>query len=60
MEAGMYAVIDDQCPKITVGEFTICRQDDSSVWISRGDGEGGQFSDVSFEKAIRQFYKDNF
>lgn len=36
--------------RVKVGEFTICRMDDNSLWIQKDDGEGGQFSDDSFEK----------
>lgn len=59
-EVGMYAVFNDEYPKVRVGEFTICRQDSNSVWIQKEDGEGGQFSDISFEDMIRKYLKDNF
>ena len=59
-EVGMYAVADPTYPQVQVGELTICRQDDSSVWIQRECGEGGQFSDVAFSAALEAFWKEHF
>jgi len=59
-ELGMDRVFDEDYPKVTVGEFTICKQDDTSVWIQTESGEGGQFSNALFEEAVRKFYKENF
>lgn len=61
MEAlGMYAIVDPAYPRVTVGKYTICRQDENSVWIDHEDGEGAQFSNDTFEKAIAAFYDANF
>jgi hypothetical protein len=43
---------------------SLCRKDKNKVWISKGDGEGGQFdadalSDALFD-AVEKFYNDNF
>jgi hypothetical protein len=58
--AGMYEVADPTYPQVKVGNFTICRQDDKSVWIQTEEGEGAQFPDDLFEKAISEFYCENF
>lgn len=58
--AGMYAVSDPSYPQVKVGRFTICRQDDVSVWIQNEDGEGCQFSDTLFEAAILDFWRKHF
>jgi hypothetical protein len=42
--------------EIQIGKFTLCRYDDNSTWISRGDGEGGGFSDKLLEEVIEEFY----
>lgn len=57
---GMYEMGNPNYPKVKVGEYTICRQDENSVWIQREDGEGGQFSDSKFVLAIDKFYQENF
>ena len=59
-ELGMYQITNDAYPKVKIGIYTICRQDERSVWIEKDDGEGAQFSDDSFFKAIDEFYKENF
>jgi hypothetical protein len=53
---GMYG----ETPRVQVGKFSICRQDDKSVWIQKDDGEGGQFPDTAFEEAIETFYNERF
>lgn len=58
--AGMYEVDDPAYPQVKIGKYTICRQDDESVWIQTDDGEGAQFSDVSFFTAVDEFYRANF
>ena len=57
---GMYEISNKSYPKIKIGKYTICRQDNRSVWIQTEDGEGGQFSDESFLKTIDVYYKTNF
>lgn len=57
---GMYAINDADYPKVTIGKYTICRQDESSVWIAHEDGEAGQFHDNSFEKAVGDYFEENF
>lgn len=59
-DAGMYAVNDPSYPQVKVGDFTICRQDDQSVWIQREGGEGGQFSDAAFSDALEAFWREHF
>jgi hypothetical protein len=58
--AGMYEVVDPTYPQVKIGNFTICRQDDNSVWICCEDGEGAQFPDKEFEAAISKFYNERF
>lgn len=58
--AGMYAMHDPAYHQVAVGQFTICRQDNNSIWIQRQDGEGAQFSDSLFESAIKEFYEKHF
>jgi len=53
---GMYG----ETPRVTIGEYSICRQDDTSVWIEHESGEGAQFSDESFEECIKDFYNKHF
>ena len=50
----------EQKERLVVGDFTIYRYDESSVWIKRTRGEGGQFSDALFEAAIAAFYDEHF
>lgn len=57
---GMYEVFNNEYPKIVVGDFSICKQDEKSVWIQHRSGEGAQFANEKFEKAIKKFYDDNF
>ena len=59
-KVGMYAITDPNYPQIKVGEFTICRQDESSVWIQTEKGEGASFSDALFGEAIKSFFDTNF
>jgi carbon storage regulator len=58
--AGMYEVSDPAYPQVKVGKYTICRQDDKSIWIQTDNGEGGQFSDEKFFAAVDAFYRENF
>ena len=58
--AGMYEVSDPTYQQVKVGKYTICRQDEKSVWIQTDDGEGGQFSDEAFFAAVDAFYRANF
>jgi hypothetical protein len=51
---GMYT------PRVAVGDYTICRRDETSVWIAHKSGEGGQFSDELFGAAIAKFYAEHF
>jgi len=53
---GMYG----ETPRVKIGKYTICRQDDKSVWIEVEGDEGGQFSDESFEKTIAEYFNKNF
>jgi len=58
---GMYKVGDKKYPKVKVGKFTICRQDEVSVWIQADEsGEGGQFSDALFGDVVAAFYDKHF
>ena len=58
--AGMYLVGTEGHKEVVIGDYTICRQDENSIWIQHADGEGAQFSDELFEAAIAQFYDQNF
>lgn len=40
--------------------FIIENKNDKSIWISRGDGEGGEFNYQMFYDWIDKFYGDNF
>ena len=53
---GMYG----ETPRVKVGKYTICRQDESSVWIEHESGEGAQFPDDLFEECIHDFYSSHF
>lgn len=57
--AGMYAVFDPNYPQVKVGRFTICRQDATSVWVQTDEGEGAQFPDDQFERALNAFFVAN-
>lgn len=57
---GMYEIHNPDYHKVKIGKYTLCRQDENSVWIRREDGEGGQFSDDSLENAIDAFYGEFF
>ena len=59
-DCGMYAVYDPAYHKVKIGEFTICRMDDESVWIKRDSEEGGQFKDSLLEPVIAAFWRENF
>jgi hypothetical protein len=59
--AGMYALCEDEnYHRVKVGKYTICRQDDKSVWIAKENCESGQFWDDKFEQCIETFFEDNF
>ena len=54
---GMYAMYEDEnYHRVKVCKYTICRQDDKSVWIEKENGESWQFWDDKFEKCIEQFF----
>jgi hypothetical protein len=55
-KVGMYG----ETPRVDVGEFSICRQDENSVWIEHESGEGAQFPDEIFEKFLEGFYNKHF
>ena len=61
-DVGMYKLHSDQNHhRVVVGDFTITRMDDKTVWIeSESRGDGGSFSDADFEAALKQFYEGNF
>lgn len=59
-DVGMYEVADPAYPQVKVGKYTICRQDEKSVWIQTDDGEGGQFPDEAFFAVVDAFYRYNF
>jgi hypothetical protein len=59
-DPGMYAVHNPAYPQVKIGDFTVCRQDDSSVWIQRDGGEGGQFTDDIFAASLETFWKKHF
>ena len=59
-DLGMYLTTDPNYPQVKIGDFTICRQDEKSVWIQTTDGEGASFPDAMIEKAIKAFYDSNF
>jgi len=50
---------DFQC--VRVGKYTICRgPDEKGIWIQAEDGDGGEFSEESFEAVVDVFYRENF
>ena len=55
-ELGMYG----GNPTVKVGEYSICTQSQGKIWIQRGDGEGAEFDETDFGKAVEEFYKTNF
>ena len=44
--------------KIVIGQFTIERLDDKTFWISKQNGEGGQFLEKDIACIIEKFYND--
>jgi len=58
-ELGMYG----DTPRVKVGKFTICKQDDKGIWIQDegpNGGEGGAFPNELFEKCIEEFFNKHF
>lgn len=47
-------------PDIKIGKFTLSRHPYNGIWISKEDGEGGQFTENLIEAAIAEFYAENF
>jgi len=50
---------------IEIGKYTLTEYEDdevlqNTIWIRHEDGEGGTFSKDGLEKAIEQFFKENF
>lgn len=46
---------------VQIGDFYIRESDsEGSVWIERGDGEGGDFPVKLLEAVIRDFYNAHF
>lgn len=41
-------------------QYIITPNDESSFWITKGDGEGAEFESKKLFKVIDKFYKDNF
>lgn len=40
--------------------YVISARDDLSIWLEKGDGEGGEFKTAKLFEVIDKFYKDNF
>jgi hypothetical protein len=53
------SVLPPETGYIQIGAFYIARRNDGTYWIERESGEGMQTGEA-FEKAIAQFYKENF
>lgn len=53
---GMYG----ETPRVVVGQYSICRQGDNSVWIEHEDGEGAEFNDALFAEFLAEFYNKYF
>ena len=45
---------------VHIGDFTIFRYDDTSVWIEAKGGEGGQFPIEALEAVLAAFYAEHF
>jgi len=57
----MYAVNGiNSVPVVKIGEYTICRQGDTSVWIQHESGEGGEFADRLILPVVEEFYRKHF
>jgi hypothetical protein len=59
-QLGMYRVNDPTYPQVKAGIFTICKQGEGTVWIQCDDGEGVEFSEAAFEKAVAELYSREF
>lgn len=60
-ELGMYALAGNPpCASVQIGDFTLCRQSEGKIWIQRGDGEGGEFSENKLAEFIAKYYDENF
>ena len=53
---GMYG----ESPRVRCGKFSICRQDDNSVWIQIEGEEGMQVQDDVFEAELDRIFKERF
>lgn len=52
-----------QTPKVIIGEFVISQmsdEDENSVWIENGDGEGAEFQSEKLESFLKEFWNKNF
>lgn len=53
------SVLPPETGYVQIGEFYIARRNDGTYWIEHESGEGMQ-TGKAFEKAIADFYKENF
>ena len=59
-KTGMYHVGDTGVPQLRIGNFTIIRQSENSIWIQDGECEGAEFSESDIEKVIKDFFNKAF
>lgn len=52
--------LDIRDPKNITERIIIENRDKTTVWISRGDGEYGEFSIQGLYDVLNKFYNDNF
>lgn len=60
-KVGAFTLYEDpNFHRVKIGEFTMYRFDEESLWIEKDDGEGGQFKESALAEVINKFYKENF
>lgn len=47
-------------PDIEIGEITLRKLTDGSIWMEKEDGEGAQFKARDIELVLLNYYEENF
>lgn len=47
-------------PELKIGELTIRKLSDGTIWLEKDDGEGMQMSLDFFEKQLLKIFEENF
>jgi len=53
---GMYG----ETPRVQIGKFSLCRQDDNSVWLEIEGEEGQQIGDAVMEADLQEIFDKRF